>query len=169
MQQRQAEALPLHPVWRQSADTDVPLFEAVHWVATKGGTVGFFPDAWNEAASMVVRAWRADKLKVTGTPADGRFPEAIDGAKVAGADIAPLYGNYHRVPFVVSTIEFWPRTDHESWYAKGFNDKFWAPEIGGWTICWSQNRMFIVSGRSHRRTRRSAARRADRRLTIGLH
>jgi len=134
---------------------DMPLFEAVYWVATQGGSIDFdvfvcdeaalcdeaarkvrCAPEWDDAWGKVIGAWRANKLTVTGRPASGEFPEKIDGMNVDGVRVIHPY----RVDPVGDPIsgtgpyiESWGRIDDASW-EKGCNDKLYRPGKNlGWT------------------------------------
>jgi hypothetical protein len=130
-------------VWQVSFDAgDVPLFEAVHWIATKGGSVSFDPNLWPEAWAKIASAWRKDKLTVSGRPfgrpvANNSFPEKISGNEIAGVRCIPPYpcASLFGDPSSGTgpCIEFWGRSDRLSWEERGFNDKLYVPGHGGWT------------------------------------
>ena len=119
MQQDSLGRGPLDQVWQVISESgDAPLYEAVHWVATKGGSgsVVFRPDLWPDAWIEVASAWRENKLAVSGRPS-GRpatnhsYPEKISGDNIIGVRSVPPYP----LPVSTETLSLKPETDRVSY------------------------------------------------------
>jgi hypothetical protein len=129
---------PMQP--NDAGRLDMPLFEVVYWIVTKGGSIGFdhsIRAQWNEAWAELLGAWRQNQVTITGRPASGGFPEKIAGETIAGVRIVhpfgadPLEGPPSGTgPYIQS---FGRTADDESW-EKGRNDQLYRPEnMLGWT------------------------------------
>lgn len=125
----------------EASRVDMPLFEAVYWVATKGGAAGFdvaIRQIWDNAWAEVVASWRLNTLVVTGRPARGGFPEKIGGENVADVKVihpwnVDLFVD-HPVSGARPYIRSFGRNDAESWEKKGFDDQLCTyAKKHGWT------------------------------------
>jgi hypothetical protein len=132
---------PLGPPMEPADAIDIPLFEAVYWIATKGGGAGFDPSAdqqvWRQAWTKLIDAWRCGRLTVTGRPANGGFPETIRGERIVGVMIIHPYSVDPVGDPVSGTgpyIQCFGRTDNDHWERKGLNDQLYMPgKTLGWT------------------------------------
>jgi hypothetical protein len=127
---------PMQP--NDAGRLDMPLFEVVYWIVTKGGSIGFdhsIRAQWSEAWAELLGAWRQNQVTITGRPASGGFPEKIAGETIAGVRIVHPFGaeeppSSTGCPYIRS---FGRAADDESW-ENGCNDQLYRPgKILGWT------------------------------------
>ncbi len=130
---------------------EIPLFEAVLWVATKGETINPYDEVWpgcwvvtkvefigwNGAVDAILAAWRSNKLPVYGRRSTSGLTERIDGEAIVGVHWGSPYRARKNGQIYLSgdmCLEFWPRSTPENWEVDGFNDKLYAPgRQQGWT------------------------------------
>jgi hypothetical protein len=127
---------PMQP--NDAGRLDMPLFEVVYWIVTKGGSIGFdhsIRAQWNEAWAELLGAWRQNQVTITGRPLNGGFPEKIVGEAIAGVRILHPFGveeppSSTGCPYIRSSGR---AADDESW-ENGCNEQLYRPgEILGWT------------------------------------